>query len=83
MELRADWEWDELVYHDYWVKVRQLGNHERIDGGDHDGGGTSVGGVDGHSLIWGAASALVLTIGGWSSFRRPFSDLSSCWELSW
>jgi len=33
MELRAEWEWGELVYHDYWVNVRQLGNHERIDGG--------------------------------------------------
>jgi len=82
MELRADWEWDELVYHNYWVKVRQLGHHERIDGGSHDGGGPIVGGVDGDSLIWGDGTVLVLTIGGWSSFRRPFSDLSRGWELS-
>src|SRR5260370_1043187 len=54
MQLRADWEWGELVYYDYWVKVRpiiELGNHERIDGGgSHGGGGRRVGG---HILIWG------------------------------
>jgi hypothetical protein len=46
MELRAELEWDELVYHHYWVKVWpiiELGNHEGvdewIDGGVHGGGG--------------------------------------------
>ena len=79
MELRAHWEWGELVYHDYWVKVRQLGNYERIEGGSRDGGGPSVGG---HSLIWGGANVLVPIIGGWSSFWRPFSDFSRGWVLS-
>ena len=52
IELRADWEWGELIYHDYWVKVRpiiELGNHERVDER-----------IDGSSyrLIWGGASVL-------------------------
>ena len=78
--LRADQEWDELVYHEYWL---QLGNHERIEGRSHDGGDGSIGGVDGHSSIWGGADVLVLTIGGWSSFWRSFSNLSRGWVLSW
>jgi hypothetical protein len=64
MELRAEWEWDELVYHHYWVKVRpiiELGNYERVDEWI-DGGGHVVHGVGGRGLIWGT-STLVLTIG--------------------
>jgi hypothetical protein len=79
MKLRAEWEWDELVYYHYWVKVRpiiELGNHERvdewIDGGIH-GGGSGVHGVCGRGLIWGAG-ALVLTVGAWPSFWRAFND---------
>jgi hypothetical protein len=79
MELRAEWEGDELVYYHYWMKVRpviDLGKHEGVDewveGGVHGGRGV-VRDVGGRGLIWDTG-ALVLTVGAWPSFRRAFSD---------
>jgi hypothetical protein len=56
MQLRADWEWGELVYH-CWVKpIIELGN-ERVEG-------RCACVDDGHGLIWGT-SVLVLLSFSW------------------
>ena len=73
MKLRAELEWD---YHNHWMKIRPIIEHERVDK-RIDGSGPGVGS---HSLIWGDASVPVLTTGRWSSFWRLFR---SGWVLRW
>ena len=67
MHLRGDWEWDELVYHHYWVNVWPI--VERIERENH--GSVEEWGGDAGS---GDASVLALTTHLWTSFRRTVID---------